>query len=79
MQFVVFESPLVSVNDTNSNSSVVRDFISLSIFDENGKEINITDLPKDSRPIILYNKTEYPNMKKCYFYNETNEDLDTDV
>lgn len=78
MQFVVFESPLVSVNDTNSNSSVVRDFISLSIFDENGKEINITDLPKDSRPIILYNKTEYPNMKKCYFYNETNEDLDTD-
>ena len=76
MQFVSFESPLVSV-ETNDSNNIVRDFISITLFDQAQKEINITDLPDDSRPIIFYNLTQHKNLNNCYFYNDESEDLDT--
>ena len=76
LQFVSFESPLVSV-ETNDTNSVVRDFISIALFDQDKKEINITNLPDDSRPIIFYNLTQHKNLNNCYFYNDESEDLDT--
>ena len=75
MQFVTFESPLVSV-ETNESNNIVRDFISITLFDQDKKEINITDLPDDSRPIIFYNLTLHKNLNNCYFYNDESEDLD---
>ena len=78
VQFVTYDSPLVPVVDeSNKGENIVRDFISLSLFDENGNELNITDLPEDSRPFILYKQTNERSMKNCFFYNESREDLDT--
>ena len=76
LQFVSFESPLVSV-ETNDSNNIVRDFISITLFDQDKKEINITNLPDDSRPIIFYNLTQHKNLNNCYFYNDESEDLDT--
>ena len=75
-QFMVFESPLVPLSSENNESNIVGDFISLSIFDKNGDEINITDLPEGSMLEIYYNQTESRDMKDCFFYNQSNEDLD---
>ena len=77
MQFVVFDSPLIPIERNDSNSTI-RDFISITVFDKKGKEINITDLPEEERPVILYNKTHHKNLKHCFYYNETTEDLDTE-
>ena len=77
MQFVVFDSPLIPIERNESNSTI-RDFISITVFDKKGKEINITDLPKGERPVILYNKKHHKNLKHCFYYNETTEDLDTE-
>ena len=77
VQFIAYDSPLVSVNGSDTDNNIVRDFISLSIFDENGIELNISNLPEDARPEIFYNQNNNKGMKKCFFYNESYEDLDT--
>ena len=77
VQFIAYDSPLVSINNSNEDNNIVRDFISLSIFNEKGEEINITDLPEDSRPEIFYNQNQNKSMKKCFFYNESNDELDS--
>lgn len=76
IQFIAYDSPLVSVNETNNDNKIVRDFVSLSIFNEEGEEINITDLPEDARPEIYYNQNNNKSIKMCLFYNESNDDLD---
>lgn len=76
VQFISYDSPLVPLNNSNNKNNIVRDFISLSIFDEDGNELNITDLQEDARPIIFYNQKQNRNMKQCFFFNESNEDLD---
>ena len=77
VQFIAYDSPLVSMNSSNEDNNIVRDFVSLAIFDDKGKEINITDLPEDARPEILYSQNQNKSMKMCFFYNESNGDLDT--
>ena len=78
MQFVVFDSPLIPLEREDDDNSTVRDFISITVFDKNGKEVNITDLPEEERPVVLYNKTHHKKLKHCFYYNETKEELDTD-
>jgi len=80
IQFVLFDSPLIPIrrNKNDDKDCTVRDFISISIFDKNGNEININDIPNDSKPIILYNKTFHKNIKQCFYYNINKEDLDID-
>ena len=80
IQFVLFDSPLIPIrrNKNDDKDCTVRDFISISIFDKNGNEININDIPNDSKPIILYNKTFHKNLKQCFYYNISKEDLDID-
>ena len=77
VQFIAYDSPLVFMNSSNEDNNIVRDFVSLAIFDDKGKEINITDLPEDARPEILYSQNKNKSMKMCFFYNESNGDLDT--
>ena len=77
MQFISYDSPLVSTNSSNEDNNIVRDFVSLAIFDDTGKEVSINDLPEDARPEIYYSQSQNKSMKMCYFYNELNGDLDT--
>lgn len=77
VQFIAYDSPLVSINSSNEDNNIVRDFISLAIFNEKGEEINITDLPEEARPEIFYAQNQNKSMKMCFFYNESNDDLDT--
>ena len=74
-QFVNFESPLISIE---KNGKTIRDFISITIYDKNGNEINMTNLSDDEKPIILYNKSYHKNLKHCFYYNETIEELKSD-
>ena len=75
LQFVIFESPLISIE---KDEKTVRDFISITIYDKNGNEINITNLSDDEKPIILYNKSYHKNLKNCFYYNESTEELKSD-
>ena len=78
VQFISFDSPLVPANESSDDNNVVKEFISLSLFYENGTEINIEDLPEGERPYILYKHMEDREMGGCFFYNEESEDLDND-
>ena len=75
VQLVIYDSPLIPIQ--NKKSKNVRDFISITIYDKNGNEIDITDLSEEERPIILYNKTLYKNLRHCFYYDEKKEELDT--
>ena len=77
VEFIAYDSPLVSMNETSNDNRIVRDFVSLSIFNKEGEKINITDLPEDARPEIYYNQNNNKSIKMCLFYNESNDDLDT--
>ena len=75
IQLVIYDSPLIPIK--NKKSKNVRDFISITIYDKNGNEIDITDLSEEERPIILYNKTLYKKLRHCFYYDEKKEELDT--
>ena len=77
LQFVVLDSPLIPL-EKNKNKIAIRDFISITIYDKNGNEINVNDLSGDEKPIILYNKNYHKYLAHCYYYNEETEELETD-
>ena len=78
-QEIFCDSPFDCLDDLNynNNDNIVRDFICISIYDENGDEINITDLQEEDKP-YYYNQRQKRNMKQCIFFNESNEGLDKD-
>jgi hypothetical protein len=81
LQTLVFESPIVSVKATaggEGNSDTVNTFISITLYDSNGKEISIKDIEEAFRPQILYLKEKYNHLKACYYYDENRNDLVTD-
>ena len=78
-QEIFYDTPFVPLDDSNNNDNdnIARDFICISIFDENGDEINFADLQEEDKP-IYYNPKKNRNMKQCIFFNESKEDLDKD-
>lgn len=78
-QEIFYDTPFVPLDDSNNNDNdnIARDFICISIFDENGDEINFADLQEEDKP-IYYNHKKNRNMKQCIFFNESKEDLDKD-
>ena len=78
-QEIFYDIPFVPLDDSNNNDNdnIARDFICISIFDENGDEINFADLQEEDKP-IYYNHKKNRNMKQCIFFNESKEDLDKD-
>ena len=81
LQTLVFESPIVSVKATaggEGNLDTVNTFISITLYDSNGKEISIKDIEEAFRPQILYLKEKYNHLKACYYYDENRNDLVTD-
>ena len=80
LQTLVFESPIVSVKaaaGAEGNSEAVNTFVSITLYDSTGKEISINDIKEAFRPQILYLKEKYNNLKACYYYDESKNDLVT--
>jgi hypothetical protein len=76
MQIMNYDSPLISIKaDNDNNESILNTFISITLYDNKGKEIKVDKIPENIRPKILYDKEFYKSMKNCYFYNEEIEDL----
>ena len=78
VKFIFYDSPFIPLDNSNDNNNIVRDFICISIFDENGNEINISDLKEEGRPDIYYNQKMNSNIKQCFYFNESKEDSDKD-
>ena len=81
LQALVFDSPLMTIKTSgkaDKTSDSVNTFISIILFDEYGKEIPIKSINKEYRPQILYLKSKYKSLKKCFYYNEIKQELETD-
>ena len=80
LQILVFDSPLVSIKSfgrEKETSDSVNTFISIILYNEEGEEISINSIDKKYRPQILYLKSKYDFLKKCYYYNEDKKELET--
>lgn len=80
LQILVFDSPLVSVKtsgEKKKTSDSINSFISIILFNEKGEEIPIKSIKKEYRPEILYLKNKYDSLKKCFYFNEEKNDLET--
>ena len=78
LQTLVFESPIVSVKaaaEAKGSSDALSTFISITLFDKNGKEITIDNIKEALRPQILYLKEKYEHLKACFYYDEKKDDL----
>ena len=78
LQTLAFQSPLVSINATaeeKGTSDTVSTFVSITLYDSNGKEISIKDIKEKFQPQILYLKEKYNHLKYCYYYDENKNDL----
>ena len=40
--------------------------------------MKINEIEEKYKPEILYLKSAYPSLKRCFYYNEDKKDLDTD-
>ena len=81
LQILVFDSPLISIKSSekaDKTSDSVNTFISIILYSEKGEEIPIKSIKKKFRPQILYLKSKYKSLKKCFYYNEDKNDLETD-
>ena len=73
IQIINFDPPILPL--INNHKNIIRDFISIAVFDKNGNKIDINNLKNDLKPIILYNKTFHQNLKHCIFYKDFEKDL----
>ena len=81
LQILVFDSPILSIQtsgEVEEASDSVNTFISITLYDENEKEIPIKNIKKEYRPEILYLQKGYNSLKKCFYYNEKNKELETE-
>ena len=77
MQVISYDSPLVPIKiDEKMNNNTFNTFISITLYDNKGNEINTDNISEDIRPKILYNKLYHKHLNYCYFYNEEKEDLE---
>ena len=76
MQIVRYDSPIMPIKTSgNKDDSTLDTFVSITLYDKNGTEINIDDLPENIRPKIIYNRSYHKYLKHCFFYDETKKDL----
>ena len=78
LQTLVFESPIVSVKTTaevEGSIDALSTFISITLYDKNGKEITIDKIKEALRPQILYLKEKYEHLNACFYYDENKNDL----
>ena len=54
-------------------------FVGITLYDEKGNEIFVKDIKLEKyRPIIYFKKKLYKSMKKCLFYNEEKNEMDSE-
>ena len=78
LQTLVFESPIVSVKanaEEKGSSDALSTFISITLYDKNGKEISINNIKEKLKPEILYLKEKYSKLNTCFYYDESKNDL----
>ena len=76
-QVVKYDSPIMPIKTSgNEDDSTLDTFISITLYDNKGNEVNVDDLPENVRPKILYNRSYHKYLKHCFFYNEKTQDLD---
>ena len=76
MQIVRYDSPIMPIKTSgNKDDSTLDTFVSITLYDKDGNEINIDDMPENIRPKIIYNRSYHKYLKHCFFYNEAIQDL----
>ena len=76
-QVVQYDSPIMPIKTSGEeDDSTLDTFISITLYDNKGNEVNVDDLPENVRPKILYNRSYHKYLKHCFFYNEKTQDLD---
>ena len=81
LQIFTFDSPLVTLypqENPKESYNTLNNFISITLLNEEGKEIKIENINKKNRPKILYAKDKYEGLKGCYYYDENKHILKTD-
>lgn len=81
LQVLAFDSPLVSVKSVGEQkeaSDSVNYFVSIILYNEKGEEIPTSSIDENHRPEILYLKDKYESLKKCFYYNEDKQELESD-
>jgi len=77
IQVVRYDSPIMSIKTSgDKDDSTLDTFVSITLYDKDGNEIKVDDLPKNIRPKIIYNRSYHKYIKHCFFYNENTQDLE---
>ena len=79
MQILVFDSPLVSIKESEDKekySDSVNTFISIVLYNKKWEEIPITFIDENHRPEILYLKSQYDELKKCFYFDNGKKELE---
>ena len=80
LQILVFDSPIVSVKpsgEEEETSDSVNIFISITLYNQKGEEIPIKSIDERYMPEILYLKKKYDSLKKCFYYDEEKQELES--
>ena len=78
LQTLVFDSPIISAKTTanvEGNVDALNLFVSITLYDKDGKEISLQDIDEKLRPQILYLKNKYQDLKQCFYYDESKQNL----
>lgn len=81
LQTLVFDSPIVSAKTTanvEGNADALNLFVSITLYDKDGKEISLQSIDEKLRPQILYLKNKYQDLKQCFYYDDKKQNLITD-
>ena len=62
----------------DKSSDVVNIFINIMLYNDKNEEIKIKKIEDKYRPEILYLKSAYKSLEKCFYYNEEKKELETD-
>ena len=80
LQILVHDSPLTSVKSNgkeDKSSDIVNIFVNIILYDDKNEAISIKNIDNEYRIEILYLKSAYNSLEKCFYYNENNNDLET--
>ena len=81
LQIIVYDSPLISIESNgkkDESSDSVNIFINIILYNEKNEEIPIKNIEDNYKVEILYLKSVYDSLKKCFYYNEKKKELETD-
>ena len=81
LQTLVFDSPIISaktIANVEGNADALNLFVSITLYDKDGKEISLQNIDEKLRPQILYLKDKYQDLKQCFYYDDKKQNLITD-